>query len=535
MPLLSPQSPQQIREDLLSIKGLLSVALKGLVDDEPPVVYGFLHALFHGGLQGPRISMDQRCAVAEVAFQPLLQLTSSAFGEQKGEYARRWLLAAIASISAVQQPIKTISASNASSNPSSTRALTTLLSALRPGESQSHTELALSLVQHCPSLLNSFWQRLQPSLDPRLSSRWIATITLATRLVCLPPSAPIHHASFEVIMDSCLPLSFTQAWSSKGLAFENPLVSYLVALFLLASLQKSQTIIDNLTQRQPPTGRAENIVKRIRSSLTERLPDPKTVINLLQKSVAATEASEDDLLSVLTYLRLIKMYHELVPDTAAALRFDFTKLVDPLISNAAPALPLLASAQIVFLQLSVIPGVQISWLKSVGPNTPLHHLCRLMVLTPSPAIADAASETLFHILAQSNLFEPHQGAEIAVWICAIRGAMSGDEEMACLVGASSFQRTSSSVFRCIEETDAMEHDLNGRTISPLFSGFLHQLSYFAEHRKDDKSALGRFASRIVAGYTASHGMRTASCLRSLAAKQVDVPTQPETSVVSPPE
>lgn len=144
VPLLSPQSPVQLREDLLSIKGLLPATLKGLAEDEPPVVYGFLHVLFFGGIQGQRITIEQRCAVAESTWQPLLLLTAPAF-EDKAQYARRFLLATITSLAAQAQ---------GSSIPIIRKTMFSLLSALRPGENQIHAELTLTLVQHNPELVN---------------------------------------------------------------------------------------------------------------------------------------------------------------------------------------------------------------------------------------------------------------------------------------------------------------------------------------------------------------------------------------------
>lgn len=325
-------------------------------------------------------------------------------------------------------------------------------------------------------------------------------------------------------MDSCFPLTITQAWCSKGLAFDNPLVSYLVGLFLIASLQKAQNIIDAL-EKQPST-RNHHIVKRMRNSLAERLPDPKTVINLLQKSVSDVASQGEDSLCLLTYLRLVKLYHLLVPETASALRFDFTKLVEPLISQASPEDPFLCSAQLVFLQLALVPGIQIHWFKGAGANTPIHQLCRLMVLTSTPAVGDAASETLQHILSRSNLFEPVQGLEMSIWICAIRGALPTEAEDSALIGSTSFQKASASAFKCIEETDAMDLGLDGQSISPLTSGWLQQLAYFAEHRLDLKDAVANFSSRVIAGYTGLLSKSATNRLRTLASKSIDVPKKP---------
>lgn len=356
----------------------------------------------------------------------------------------------------------------------------------------------------------SFWQRTFPSLDPRLSSRWIASITLATRLICAETSAsPQHSSNFQNLMDTCFPACFSHAWASKGLAHDNPLIAYLVALFLMSCLQKTAATVQSLSSQN--TARSSALAKRIRSDVSERLPDPKNVINLLQKGASEAPANSDEHgIALLTYLRLIKLYYQFAPSTTTAMRYDFTKLVDPLLSDPSATEPnaLLAASQIAFFELTTLPGVDINWLKGTSDNAPIYKLCSVILASTVPAVRDSGTKALIHCLGRSNLFEQEQSLEMAVWICALRGSTTGHRKAVTFLFGSSLQKASSSTFKCIEEVERLLPKHGSSSVSPLLAGWKQQCGYLSEHRPEDLRAAQSASTRVAQGYLGSHDHRT---------------------------
>lgn len=347
-----------------------------------------------------------------------------------------------------------------------------------------------------------------PSLDPRLSSRWIAWITLATRIVCLPlPSHLAQSTSSDIALDLCFPPTFSQSWCSKGLLHESALVSYLVSLFLVACLQKFQTFLDltNIT--------AFNTSRHARK-LTEQLADPKTVVTLLQKAVTESDVSKTEAnLHLHTLLRLLLFYYQLAPELTASLRFDFTKLLEPILGHSASSSATMLSCQFTLLQLYMLPGVQVQWLKGSGSAMPIYMLCQVLLCSPESAIQQQAAVTISRILSHSNLFEPDQSAEIAIWVNALRASTTEESETISSLFSASLQKASNSVFKCIEETEDLDLSSN-QPCSPLIAGWLQQLDYVRQHSKNDQHEhVAKFSARVVAGYAASHTLNSGLTLQ----------------------
>lgn len=164
IPLLSPQSPVSIREDLLSIKGLVQAAVKGLAEDDTHVVYAVLHAFFLGGINEDRHSLDLRCQIVEESSQPLLNLAISSNADI-AVHSQRFLLA---TVSTLTQPGSSHSHQQQQMQTTHLRArkcLNALLTAVRPGDHASHAELALCILRQCPELLSGsvFFSRVYTS------------------------------------------------------------------------------------------------------------------------------------------------------------------------------------------------------------------------------------------------------------------------------------------------------------------------------------------------------------------------------------
>jgi DNA-binding transcriptional regulator YbjK len=266
------------------------------------------------------------------------------------------------------------------------RVLSTLLRALKVTEDSVQRELGLEILAGAPVLAGAFWAKFPSSLDPRLSSRWVSAITFATRVVGLPvpatlslPSSSHQHAtpastappSVTSILDTILPPSTTstlnRAWYTKALTHETPLVSFLSSLFLLSILQKAAAVLaamaetSRVLEEETAQGRWATQCRKVREELRARLPDPAIVVGLMTKTAAAAAGdapasasgggkkgsksksedvemmstatvvpaaagSEGALLRTNVALRILFLYHRVVPQLISTLKFDFAKL-----------------------------------------------------------------------------------------------------------------------------------------------------------------------------------------------------------------
>ncbi|KWU41852.1 hypothetical protein RHOSPDRAFT_36620 [Rhodotorula sp. JG-1b] len=266
------------------------------------------------------------------------------------------------------------------------RVLSILLRALKVTEDSVQRELGLEILAGAPVLAGAFWAKFPSSLDPRLSSRWVSAITFATRVVglpvpatlSLPPHQPAHATtastappSVTSILDTILPpattSSLNRAWYTKALTHETPLVSFLSSLFLLSILQKAAAVLatmaetSRLLEEETAQGRWASQVRKVREELRARLPDPAIVVGLMTKTAAAAAGdapasasgggkkgskesgrsedvemsaatavpaagSEGALLRTNVALRILFLYHRVVPQLISTLKFDFAKL-----------------------------------------------------------------------------------------------------------------------------------------------------------------------------------------------------------------
>lgn len=380
----------RLKTSVVETKGLVAGVFKGLNEDAQVVVNLVLETVGRElvldrrvGLEARRNVFDEACIneLVKLYDYPLpvedVDLPASHPSLSVHRFFRlisHWLADQIAT-----SPI------GRSSGPQ--RVLSTLLRALKVTEDSVQRELGLEILAGAPVLAGAFWAKFPSSLDPRLSSRWVSAITFATRVVglpvpatlSLPPHPPAHATtastappSVTSILDTILPPATTstlnRAWYTKALTHETPLVSFLSSLFLLSILQKAAAVLaamaetSRVLEEETAQGRWASQVRKVREELRARLPDPAIVVGLMTKTAAAAAGdapasasgrgkkgsskesgrSEDVEMSAVTAvpaagsegallrtnvaLRILFLYHRVVPQLISTLKFDFAKL-----------------------------------------------------------------------------------------------------------------------------------------------------------------------------------------------------------------
>ncbi|GAA5837662.1 hypothetical protein JCM3766R1_000547 [Sporobolomyces carnicolor] len=378
----------RLKSQVLETKGLVSGIFKGLSEDPEVVTNLVLEIMFSEVVQDRRVGLearrnvfDESCinelvklydyALPVISDDSPLPASHPTISVHRFFYALTdWLSEQIAS-----SPV------GRSSGPQ--KILSNLLKSLQVTEDQSHRTLALYILERSPVLSGQFWSKFPSSLDPRLSSRWISAITFATQVVALPISSnlelpsssdsesgaidPVTFAppSVQSILDTILPPSppssqtLTRTWYTKALTHANPLVSFLSSIFLLSILQKASKVLEammkisqTLEEDGSKGGRWVESMRRIREEIKNKVPDVSLIVGLMSRTAAAaaatssvapvkskdkgkdsvktadaTKANESAaLLRTNIALRLLYLYHRVVPSLIATLKFDFTKL-----------------------------------------------------------------------------------------------------------------------------------------------------------------------------------------------------------------
>ena len=227
------------------------------------------------------------------------------------------------------------------------------------------------------------------------------------------------------MLDNVLPPSLTKVWYAKALQHENPLVSFLSSIFVLAALQKASKVLEVLAdssrrlEEVPGVGRWANLAERMREHLRTVLPDPQIVVALMQKTAAPTvaalataaaknkskssrskakaaareeamavdepEGANDDQavgrhLRTNVALRLLWLYHRVVPSAIAMLRFDFAKLPQAHV-EASDAEGIRAISSAYALRLAAVHSSSLTWSRPGASLPSLRPRCYLIQLS----------------------------------------------------------------------------------------------------------------------------------------------------------
>lgn len=477
--LLGPSSSLAMKIDVLSQKGVISSIFKGLSEDPAEFVEAVLDTMARL-VALPRLPLDTRCRVAEDSWIEVLKLYARTDEERTPQSdpetpvyppavtAHRYLLFVVSSLASVSSTL----------TPAQRKALGGLIGLLELSDSLEQAEIAAHVLSSAPELLPSFWAKFAPSLEPRLSSKWVTSVAFATRVVASPlpdflvsklrqaeakesesPAVP----NMATLLDTALmPPAIGKTWISKALQQSDtqPLVSYLTCQFLMAGMQKCVAILERmqsisaaLRKRGDTAGSLawKNASSRLSTEAADRLPDLQVLIALVQKtlgrafsrassvvSVGTTsggmdvdgESAEDDnsLMTSLA-LRTIYLYRKLAPSVFSKLRFDFGKLLSsPFFASASESVaPLATVGQSALLKIISLPAdaetgegaVSWAWSKSSdGGLSPIASIIWIYLSSPLESLRSAAEEAATSLLSTSLLFE-HDPSEIPIWLEAL--------------------------------------------------------------------------------------------------------------------
>ncbi|KAJ3057559.1 hypothetical protein HK097_000025 [Rhizophlyctis rosea] len=324
-----------------------------------------------------------------------------------------------------------------------------LLKSLRPTEDQRQEALVLAILKSCPELVPSFWHSsANLSFEPRLSSRWLANMALAAKVIRLPvpdrfgaTTMQQYPPSVNTIADNIIPSPTSRTLTGRALQHNSRLVKYTAAGVLSLAFEKLtevRRVLNTMESESPDPNRWRKCWSDLLDEVRRRVPELQIIL-ALQQPVTSKAPSNGDTIELHAHgedegdaqanetekditpellqgaaLRLLRHYQSHFPAIVSESRFDFGKLVP----GDLEALP----TDLQWHLLTLICGVRDFkwWSKAAGYQfSHLQSILTLHLTSTDTLITNLTNRVLRNLLSNSFLFTHHQD-EIPIYLSALR-------------------------------------------------------------------------------------------------------------------
>lgn len=224
--------------------------------------------------------------------------------------------------------------------------LANVLKTLQVNEDPRQQELALKILRACPELVAGYWQAVALTLEPRLSSKWLANVAFLGTVVALPvpiwtfihQDSGLHQSTpppLHNIIENILPTSSIKAHLSKGLQSLSPLVQHCSALVLAKCLKKLHDVlaafrtVEDALEENEEDGQWKRRHREVELEARRRTPDFQVVLAFSQQVSSSVPTTPEQrtrfaLLSEVAQ-RLLWLYQTCLPGVISEARFDVGK------------------------------------------------------------------------------------------------------------------------------------------------------------------------------------------------------------------
>ncbi|KAG5635154.1 hypothetical protein H0H81_012205 [Sphagnurus paluster] len=341
--------------------------------------------------------------------------------------------------------------------------LSNILKGLKVNEDPRQQELGLKIMSACAELVSGYWTAAALTLEPRLSSKWIANIAFFGSVISLPvplssfylPDTTLYQPApppLSHIIENILPSVNTKAHFSKGLQSTSGLVQHCTAIALSKCLAKFEEVIaifraiETALEENEADGQWCKRRRDIEREARRRVPDFQVIVAFSQQkfgepatTAGAPPTRPNPIRAALlaeSAQRLLWMYHRCLPLVVAEARFDVGKLLQTFSTEAQVARkgdePLLSAASRLYAirQLHILrllkDSDQFSWSGKMGSTSQSYLAVLLQAFLSSEIAATrrALSLLLRHILSESILFQ-EDPREINLWLISLPAYQRG--------------------------------------------------------------------------------------------------------------
>jgi nucleolar pre-ribosomal-associated protein 1 len=242
--------------------------------------------------------------------------------------------------------------------------LANILKSLKVNEDVRQQELALRIMSACPELVAGYvlislnvnylirparyWSGAALTLEPRLSSKWLANISFFGSVISLSVPLSAFHLPNSVlfqpsppplfaIIENIFPSVNTKSHFSKGLQSGSGLVQHCTAIALAKCLAKYEEVvrlfqeIEEVLGEDEAEGQWNKRRKDIERETRRRVPDFQVVVAFSQQKPGDAQTDSPNLTKGALLLeaaqRLLWMYHRCLTSVVAEVRFDVGKLL----------------------------------------------------------------------------------------------------------------------------------------------------------------------------------------------------------------
>ncbi|RIB18938.1 ribosome 60S biogenesis N-terminal-domain-containing protein [Gigaspora rosea] len=321
--------------------------------------------------------------------------------------------------------------------------LSSFIKSLKPTQDLKQQELLLKILEVCPELVQIFWQYTNISFEPYLSYKWIANMTLFHKIIALPvPSLYVPDTNVypevppevTLVMDNILPRMFDRSALNKCLNHQSQLVKYKTIITLCVMFQKLGKVkqafdeaarcLDVLSNESSNEKKSSNRWLQTTDSIFEeikrRVPDIQVLLRIYHQTLTCEQKLSADLISDEVteeytrnsmmhemVLRLIKYYHQFLPEAVMESKFDIGKFIPANLEEIQPTM------QLHILELLLL--VSDFNLANKPENNRLTILLMLYSHTPYPQIYSIIRRVIIHLLSKSLPFQ-HDPNEAIIWL-----------------------------------------------------------------------------------------------------------------------
>ncbi|KAF9558394.1 hypothetical protein CPC08DRAFT_639060 [Agrocybe pediades] len=311
--------------------------------------------------------------------------------------------------------------------------LANILKTLKVNEDARQQELVIKILTACPELVAGYWPAVALTLEPRLSSKWIANIAIFGSIISLSipsstfflPNSQFYEPTpppLSTVIENILPSVNTKSNFSKGLQSTSGLVQHCTAHALSRCLVKFQTVLDHFRkiamalEEDEEEGQWNKRCKELERDVRRRVPEFQVLVAFSQQKSDPKLPNNPTKTALLaeSSQRLLWLYQRCLPSVVAEARFDVGKLLQAFSPESGEAteeedqpLVKLQRVQKMHILSLLKESDQFTWTGKIATlsHSPFYILVAALTSIAIPALRDALKSVLRTVLSQSILFQ----------------------------------------------------------------------------------------------------------------------------------